>query len=177
MLIFNVVFNNDFQCLFFIIFFRVYFFHNIVSAEIIFLYSLIFYFLICQQILFYFILLIFIAILFFLFFFYFRIAYIFRFFPIFILFPSKTYIFYYDNAGPPYTCDVYVAGSRQTSRESEKSDSWLHPSPSLLQYVRNLITVSAYTCSSEINIKRLLASCYNEKNRANWRIYDENITN
>ena len=30
------------------------------------------------------------------------IAYIFRFFPIFILFPSKTYIFYYDNAGPPY---------------------------------------------------------------------------
>ena len=30
------------------------------------------------------------------------IAYIFRFFPIFILFPSKTCIFYYDNAGPPY---------------------------------------------------------------------------
>ena len=30
------------------------------------------------------------------------IAYIFCFFPIFILFLSKTYIFYYDNAGPPY---------------------------------------------------------------------------
>ena len=37
MLIFNVAFNNDFHCIFFI-FFRLYFFHNIVSAEIIFLY-------------------------------------------------------------------------------------------------------------------------------------------
>ena len=41
------------------------------------------------------------------------IAYIFRFFPIFIPFPSKTYIFYYDNAGPPYsgkmTLDLSVA--------------------------------------------------------------------
>ena len=30
------------------------------------------------------------------------IAYIFRVFPFFVLFSSKTYIFYYDNAGPPY---------------------------------------------------------------------------
>ena len=87
---------------FLLLLFRVYFFHNIVSAEIIFLSLFIFYFLICQKILFYFILLIFIAILFFLPFFSILIAYIFRFFPIFILFPSKTYIFYYDNAGPPY---------------------------------------------------------------------------
>ena len=93
-----------FTVYFFFLFFRSYFFSNIVSAEIIFLYFLIFYFLICQQILFYFILLIFIAILFFPSLFSILIAYIFRFFPIFILFPSKTYIFYYDNAGPPYMC-------------------------------------------------------------------------
>ena len=68
------------------------------------LYFFIFLFLICQQILFYFILLIFIAILFFPSLFSILVAYIFRFFPIFILFPSKTYIFYYDNAGPPYMC-------------------------------------------------------------------------
>ena len=54
MFIFNVAFNNDFRC--FLLFFQLYFFHNIVSAEIIFLYFLNLYFLICQQILFYFIL-------------------------------------------------------------------------------------------------------------------------
>ena len=63
MLIFNVVFNNDFRCFFII--FSIIFFHNIVSAEIIFIF-LNFYFLICRKkILFYFIL-IFIARLFFL---------------------------------------------------------------------------------------------------------------
>lgn len=31
------------------------------------------------------------------------VAYIFRFFPVFIILFSKTYIFYYDNTGPPYS--------------------------------------------------------------------------
>ena len=34
------------------------------------------------------------------------IAYIFRFFPFLILFFSKTNIFYYDNAGPPYSSQL-----------------------------------------------------------------------
>ena len=75
------------------------------------------------------------------------IAYIFRFFPIFILFPSKTYIFYCDNAGPPYSSrfvqyphypiacclphlsttaqnchgeSINLAAKRKTSRQKEK---------------------------------------------------------
>ena len=86
----------------FSLFFRLYFFHNIVSAEIIFLYFFIFYFLICRQILYLLYIVNFYCNIVFSPFFSILIAYHFRFFPIFILFPSKTYIFYYDNAGPPY---------------------------------------------------------------------------
>ena len=66
-----------------------------------------FYFLICQLLFFYFISL-FIKILF-LSLFSILIAYISRFFPFFILFSSKTYIFYYDNAGSPYSCSPTAA--------------------------------------------------------------------
>ena len=85
----------------FLLFFR-YFFHNIVSAEIIFLYF--FYFLLFNLSTNTFLLYIinFFYNIVFSPFFSILIAYIFRFFPIFILFPSKTYVFYYDNAGPPY---------------------------------------------------------------------------
>ena len=47
------------------------------------------------------------------------IAYIFRFFPIFILLPSKTYIFYYGNAGPPYS-------------SSKRPTHWLTDNPDCL---------------------------------------------
>ena len=101
MLIFNVVFDNDFHCLLFIIFFRLHFFKILLILVLKLFFFIFLYFLICQQILFNFILLIFIAILFFSLF-SILIACIFRFFPFFIHFPSKTYIFYYDNAAPPY---------------------------------------------------------------------------
>ena len=105
MLTFNVVFsmfifNVDFRCWFsmlflmmifavFLLFFRLYFFHNIVSAEVIFLYFFNFYFLICRQILFYFLLLIFIAILFFLPFFLFRLLIFFVSFQFLFFSPQK----------------------------------------------------------------------------------------
>ena len=65
MLIFNVVFNNDFRC-FFYYFFDYIFFIILLALKLFFFIFFIFYFLICRQILFYFILLIFITILFFL---------------------------------------------------------------------------------------------------------------
>ena len=73
----------------FLLFFRLYFFHNIVSTEVIFLYFFNFYFLICRQILFYFILLIFIAILFFLPFFLFRLLIFFVSFQFLFFSPQK----------------------------------------------------------------------------------------
>ena len=95
------------------------------------------YFLICQQIFFYFISLMFIN--FFSPFFSILIAYIFRVFPFFIPFSSKTYIFYYDNAGPPYLSEANPRETRFASRyrevrETEGSrnrDSTVRPAPEL----------------------------------------------
>jgi len=123
-----LIFDVDFQCFFFFsfLFFRLYFFKIFFVLKLFFF--LFFYFLICQQIFFYFILLIFITILFFLPFFYFDWLY-FSFFPFFIIFSSKTYIFYYDNAGPPYTldylcvCQVFLdrsPGQSITNRKTRK---------------------------------------------------------
>ena len=83
MLIFNVVFDNDFHCLFFSSIFAIIFFSKYFKC------LNYFYFLICQQTFFNFVLLIFIAILFFLLF-SILIACILRFFPFFLFFsPQK----------------------------------------------------------------------------------------
>ena len=120
-LIFNVVFsmflfNVDFQYWFSILIFKVFSFFlfpfSIICIFWIFLvlklffFIFFFYFLICQQIFFYFISLTFIKIFFFSLF-SILITYIFRVFAFFILFSLKTYIFYYDNAGPPYTVQKF----------------------------------------------------------------------
>ena len=100
MLIFDVDFQDFFFC--FSFFFLIICILLIFLVGKLFFFIFAFYFLICQLLFFYFTSLIFIKILFFSVF-PILIAYIFRFFPFFILFSSKTYIFYYDNAGPPYT--------------------------------------------------------------------------
>ena len=114
-------FNNSFHCfIFFSLFCNIVFFQNILVLKLFFL--IFFYFFnlstnIFFSLYYYFLLQYFFS-------FSILIAYMFSFFPFFFSLPSKTYIFHYDNAGPPYISvneEPYVLWTRDRDPGLEKT--------------------------------------------------------